>query len=286
MKRTFVSLAIVAICFAGICTSRAEDSAGQVNRPLMTLAGDDSQVKELSYHRITSEAEWIKIWQRHKGAKESKDYDLYYNPLGLPYIDFEKCMVIAVFQGSGWNSAGLKAVEIRENKEGIVLRFEGKGYQTAGPGGGGKKVTVYGFFILPHSDKTVILEENHPNMLGQPPIWKAVSTIKPTDTAKPTDKTNGAKTSFKGWELYVWQETGDTYFSLLPGTNRLKTDEEIKKAAVKGIDAIKPMLDELKPGEYVFVGGKKLTEPPPKDQVAPVVEYGKNAGLKMQGQLQ
>ena len=47
----------------------------------------------------------------------------------------------------------------------------------------------------------------------------------------------------KGWELYVWQQDGDTYFSLLPGTNRLKTDAEIAAAAVKGFDAIKPKLE-------------------------------------------
>jgi hypothetical protein len=172
MKKTFVLLTIVASCFAAIRYSRAEDSAGQAKRPLVTLTGADSQVKERSYHRISSEAKWIKIWQQHRGEKESKDYDLYYNPLGLSYIDFEKCMVIAVFQGSGWNSAGLKAVEILENKEGIILRFEGKGYQTAGPGGGGKKVNVYGFFVLPRTEKTIILKENHPNMLGQPPVWE------------------------------------------------------------------------------------------------------------------
>lgn len=102
---------------------------------------------------------------------------------------------------------------------------------------------------------------------------------------KPTKK-KGAKTAFKGWELYVWQDDGETYFSLLLGTNRLKTDDEIAKTAVKGIDAIKSKLDELKPGEFVFVGGKKLTEPPPKDQAAQVAEYGKKIGLKMQGQSQ
>ena len=101
----------------------------------------------------------------------------------------------------------------------------------------------------------------------------------------PTPKTTGTKTSFKGWELHIWQNDGETYFSLLLGTNRLKTEDEIAKAAVKGIDAIKLKLDELKPGEYVFVGGKKLTELPSKDQAATVVEYGKKAGLKMQGHL-
>ena len=95
-------------------------------------------------------------------------------------------------------------------------------------------------------------------------------------------KPTGTKTAFKGWELYVWQKDGDTYFSLLEGTNRLKTDDEISKAAVKGIDAIKPKLDELKPGQEVFLSGKKLLTQPPKEQAAPVVEYGKKIGLKVQ----
>jgi hypothetical protein len=73
-----------------------------------------------------------------------------------------------------------------------------------------------------------------------------------------SDPPTGTKTSFKGWELYVWHQDGDNYFALLPGTNRLKTDAEIAAAAVKGIDTIKPELDQLKAGEIVFVRGKRL----------------------------
>lgn len=70
----------------------------------------------------------------------------------------------------------------------------------------------------------------------------------------------------------------------LQGESALTTVIRLKDS--KGIDAIKPKLDELKPGEEVFVVGKRLTEPPPKDQAAPVVEYGKKIGLKVQGQPQ
>jgi polyhydroxybutyrate depolymerase len=98
----------------------------------------------------------------------------------------------------------------------------------------------------------------------------------------PTLKTTGTKTAFKGWELYNWQDKGDTYFSLMEGTNKLKTDEEITKAAVKGIDAIKPRLDELKAGETVSFSGRKLLTEPPKKQAAPLMEYGKKIGLKVQ----
>jgi hypothetical protein len=41
-----------------------------------------------------------------------------------------------------------------------------------GPNGGGVQATVYGFFVLPRSSKTVVLEENVQNYLGQPPEWK------------------------------------------------------------------------------------------------------------------
>jgi len=90
------------------------------------------------------------------------------------------------------------------------------------------------------------------------------------------------KTSMKGWELYIWQEGNATLYSLLPGTNRLKADDEIAQAAVKGFDAIKPKLAELKAGEMVFVHGERLAAPPPKDQADQVREYCRKAGLQVQ----
>ena len=90
----------------------------------------------------------------------------------------------------------------------------------------------------------------------------------------------GTRTSMKGWELYVWNQNGEAHFSLLPGTNRLKTADEITKAAVKGIEAIKPKLDELKAGESVSIHGRKLLEQPPAEPGRDVAAYCKNRGLK------
>jgi len=174
MKKTVGLLAVATVCVT-VGLAAAEDNP----RPLVTLTGTDSHVTACSYHRVASEDEWIKIWQWHKGEKESKDYDLFYNPLGLPSIDFEKCMVITVFQGSGVNSAGLKVVALLEERDRIVLRFEDKRYQTMvyGPRDEGDKVTVYGFFVLPRSSKKVVLEENVQNYIGQPPVWKERASL-------------------------------------------------------------------------------------------------------------
>ena len=64
----------------------------------------------------------------------------------------------------------------------------------------------------------------------------------------------GASLAMKGYELYSWQSQGNWYFSLLEGTNRLKSIEEIMKpdARLIGIDGLKQALEYLPPGEQVF----------------------------------
>jgi hypothetical protein len=163
-------LVIAVVCLPSAGGSAADAPANPAHLPLVTLTGADSHIGERSCHRVASQAEWIKIWQRHKVVKEAKNYDLYYNPLDLPYLNFEKCMVIAVFQGSGWNAAGWEALDVEEDTNSVTLRYRIKGYQTAGPGGGGKQVNVYGFFILPRSKKTVVLEEEVRTKKPEPPV--------------------------------------------------------------------------------------------------------------------
>jgi hypothetical protein len=90
------------------------------------------------------------------------------------------------------------------------------------------------------------------------------------------------KTSFKGWELYVWQDDGTTFFSLMEGTNRIKADDEIAKSAVKGFDAIKARLDELKEGEFVFIHGRRLNEQAPAETAKIATEHCEKIGLKAQ----
>ncbi len=45
------------------------------------------------------------------------------------------------------------------------------------------------------------------------------------------------QTSMKGYELYSWKIKGHWYYSLLPGTNRLKTSDEITATSAVRRDA-------------------------------------------------
>lgn len=105
--------------------------------------------------------------------------------------------------------------------------------------------------------------------------------------------------SFKGYELYSWEEKGQWHFTLITGTNRIKTIEEITykgdfisetgwvKIQVVGADAIKYVLSRLLEGESVFwcdelhIGQSTETDLQlPPEQIADAIEeFAKQCGL-------
>jgi hypothetical protein len=105
--------------------------------------------------------------------------------------------------------------------------------------------------------------------------------------------------SFKGYELYSWAGEGQWHFTLITGTNRNKTVEEIcsgediisetgwVKIHVVGADAIEDLLGRLPEGESVFwraelhTGQSTETDLQlPPDQIADAIEeYARQCGL-------
>jgi beta-glucanase (GH16 family) len=150
---------------------------------------------------------------------------------------------------------------------------------------------TYDFDFDGKSAMLVVDDEATPAVVTKVIIWKHGKTVKEVaaererswsewvEAHSPKERT---KTSMKGWELYIWQDGGDTYFSLMVGTNRLKSDDEIARTAVKGLDAIKPKLDQLKQGQYVFVHARRLAAPAPDNRAKAIAEYCRKIGLQVQ----
>lgn len=138
--------------------------------PYVSISGAHSKIAELEYHRITNQADWTKLWLRHKGdSGDPRKYNHYYNPLDLPKVNFASCMVVAVFQGTGWNSAGVDAISIEPRDRSLVFQFDDRSFQTTG---GGEKVTAFGIFVVIRTPMELILEENVQGLIGKPPKWK------------------------------------------------------------------------------------------------------------------
>lgn len=113
--------------------------------------------------------------------------------------------------------------------------------------------------------------------------------------------------SMKGYELYSWEENGQWHYTLITGTNRDKTVEEITSGKdfisevgwvnihVMGEDAIKDVLSHLPKGESVFwcdelhigeTAGSINLQLPPKQIVDAISEYAKQCGLDFANTLQ
>ena len=87
--------------------------------------------------------------------------------------------------------------------------------------------------------------------------------------------------SMKGYELYSWQDGNQWKFSLLVGTNREKTLDEIKSADVvlSGVEALKSKLEEIPAGQYVTWSSKEALSLPPEDIIKQVEQTCKDKGL-------
>jgi len=70
--------------------------------------------------------------------------------------------------------------------------------------------------------------------------------------------------SLKGWELYSWPVGNSWHFSILTGTNRLKTLEEVRSdnstgmhwITVSGTDSLKLVLSKFPENEYITMIGQ------------------------------
>ena len=87
--------------------------------------------------------------------------------------------------------------------------------------------------------------------------------------------------SMKGYELYSWQDGDQWKFSLLVGTNREKTPDEIKSAdtVLPGIDGLKSTLKRVPSGQYVTWSSRATLSFPPDDVIKQVEEICKDRGL-------
>ena len=90
-----------------------------------------------------------------------------------------------------------------------------------------------------------------------------------------------AAESMKGFELYSWQDGSQWKFSLLTGTNREKTLDEITSTdtVLDGVDALRSALEVVSPGQTITWSAKEPLSFPPDDMIQQVEQICKEQGL-------
>lgn len=171
----------ICLLLAAVFVPRSADHANVEPKPLLVWSGPDSQVRQTSYFRAATPAEWRKVWLAHIGRTEENAFDV---RLPSVDIDFDKCVVVAVFRGQAANHRGLAVESIAETADEVTLRFDYLTFQTAAPlnaagkGGGAVRASAYGFILLPATKKTIVLEENVQGLKNQPAKWKERARFK------------------------------------------------------------------------------------------------------------
>src|SRR5688572_8536266 len=150
MKPSFLAvlagfLAVAILAPYAVPEQQAKEPGGA--KPYVSLWGADSKVKEKSYELITTPEQLATVWSKHSGKEETVDSG--FNESGRPEVDFDRCLVIAIFEGDSGNTAGIGCAGIIEEEKTLTVRFRNRTYQTSGPGGGGRRASAYGFFVIP-----------------------------------------------------------------------------------------------------------------------------------------
>lgn len=121
----------------------------------------------------------------------------------------------------------------------------------------------------------------------------SVSTSTPSEIA-----TTPLPHSFKGYELYSWPVNNQWCFTLITGTNRTKSLEEVisnenivtsdgwVKISARGVDSIKDTLKRLPQHEEIFWADKPWFQAdqitlPPQEIIDDIQEYCKQLGLEL-----
>ena len=126
----------------------------------------------------------------------------------------------------------------------------------------------------------------------------SVSTSNPSEIV-----TTPLPHSMKGYELYSWPENNQWHFTLITGTNRIKSLEEIissedtvtsdgwVKISTQGVDSIQNILNGLPQHEEIFWVSKQWLKQaqiqadqitlPPQEIIDVVQEHCKQLGLEL-----
>lgn len=135
--------------------------AAKPQRALVWLYGADSQVERPAYYRVTSREKWVRAWEQHHGVDAN---DTKYP---CPEVNFEECIVVAIFQGRRENSRGVGG-SLVEDAGRLVFRFGDCSYQT---GLQADPCSAFGIFVIRSTKRAIALEEDTQYLIGQPPIW-------------------------------------------------------------------------------------------------------------------
>lgn len=171
------SRCVVLILAAAIGTAAAFNGAEprapeEGHPPLVSWSGSYSAITTARVLLVSDDQAWERLWKEHAGDKiETTGHGL---PV-WPRVDFQRCMVLAIFSGSETNGCGVHVLSAAEGDGVVRVRIDWCGFQTSAPPGQkdlGVATSGYGMAVLLRAALPMVVEENVQGLKDQPALWK------------------------------------------------------------------------------------------------------------------
>ncbi|HOX54830.1 MAG: hypothetical protein PHI86_04695 [Candidatus Omnitrophica bacterium] len=120
------------------------------------ISGPHSNIIKKEYDRVFNQDDLVNLWKRHTD-----------NIVAMPRVNFRSNMVVAVFGGQSFNCDGIDLVKVRETRQAIYLHTRAMIYQSGQPP---EKAEPFGLFVIPRSNKKLILIGGFQELIGGPEI--------------------------------------------------------------------------------------------------------------------
>jgi hypothetical protein len=150
-----------------VSTGAAQDKFAPADvKPLVTLYGSDSKITKSRRLRITTAREWAAVWAEHQtGSADGR-------PTAAALdLDFDKVMVIALFGGECSFQDHYSCLSVTERSDRLVIRVDEHPFQVAA-NAALPRLRPWGVFVLPRSDKRIVLETDRRTLIQDPPRWR------------------------------------------------------------------------------------------------------------------
>jgi len=136
--------------------------------------GEQSQIKEEEYHRITSRQDWKKLWKRHMGKGTAE-----------PRVDFNRYMVVGIFMGQQLSVTGTKVLRIerinqyqeQSGKYKRYVNFDFYPMLAFGDNTNSYPTEPFGIYVIEKTRRPLVIRKNIQFETGSTPKWVHMKTF-------------------------------------------------------------------------------------------------------------
>jgi len=149
-------------------------STVEPDAPTVQWTGPHSAIDDREFHRITDQATFDDLWQRHRAdrlERNLRDWPV------IPRVDFEQSIVVAFFRGPSRVDDGEIVKDVLKQGDTLVIRFDALTFQTMSFGDEPEPAydcTPYGIWVLDRHDGPIVIEEGQRRLIQAPPEWVEV----------------------------------------------------------------------------------------------------------------